>query len=86
MVSDDNRGTVATNNKYLSLKGIYLIESQKMMKNVWDKVLVSWKWVQLNFAWLTQLKKQPVFCARGRKLTLAWLDHLLGSLKSSNCQ
>ena len=29
MVSDDNRGTVVTNNKYLSLKSIYLIESQK---------------------------------------------------------
>lgn len=29
MVSDDNRGTVVTNNKYLSLKGIYVIESQK---------------------------------------------------------
>ena len=86
MVSVNNRGTVATNNKYLSLKGIYLIENQKMMKNVWDKVLVSWKWVHLNFAWLTQLKKQPVFCARGCKLTLAWQDHLLGSLKSSNCQ
>ena len=41
MVSDDNRGTVATNNTYLSLKGIYLIESQKMMKNGWNKVLVS---------------------------------------------
>ena len=38
MVSDDNRGTVATNNKYLSLKGICLIENQKMMKNGWDKV------------------------------------------------
>ena len=29
MVSDDNRGTVVTNNKYLPLKSIYLIESQK---------------------------------------------------------
>ena len=38
IVSDDNRGTVATNNNYLSLKGICLIESQKMMKNGWDKV------------------------------------------------
>ena len=38
MVSDDNKGTVSTNNKYLSLKGICLIESQKMMKNGWDKV------------------------------------------------
>lgn len=38
MVSDDNRGTIVTNNKYLSLKGVCLIESQKMMKNGWDKV------------------------------------------------
>lgn len=86
MVSDDNRGTVATNNKYLSLKGIYLIDSQKMMKNGWEKVLVSWKGVHLTFAWLAQLKEQPVFCASGGELALASLDHLLGSEKSSNCQ
>ena len=80
MVSDDNRGTVFDQQQVSLFEGhLSYRESKNDEKWVGQSLSVSERYPP-------QLKEQPVFCARGRELTLEWLDHLLGTQKSSNCQ